>query len=212
MTESEWLVSIEPWKMLMCLDAKVWKRKLRLFAVACCRRRWAIIDDTHLRHAVEIADRWADHACTGRELRATKRYARAELFKKLNEGVPNGGIASAVDSLFFLDVYTAANTTSHVTAGLCADVEAEYVAQASELRDIVGNPLRAITHDSSFLTNDVIALAQNIYDTRAFERLPSLAKAIKEAGGDEREVLDHCHQSKAHVRGCWVIDLVLGKA
>jgi hypothetical protein len=54
-------------------------------------------------------------------------------------------------------------------------------------------------------------LASHIYDSRAFDRLPILADALEEAGCKDAEILAHCRGPGPHVRGCWVVDLVLGK-
>jgi hypothetical protein len=54
--------------------------------------------------------------------------------------------------------------------------------------------------------------AQLIYEERRFADLPSLADAIEEAGCDNADVLAHCRAGSEHVRGCWVVDLLLGKA
>jgi hypothetical protein len=43
--------------------------------------------------------------------------------------------------------------------------------------------------------------------------MPILADALQDAGCDNEEVLDHCRAADGvHVRGCWVVDLVLGKS
>jgi hypothetical protein len=54
-------------------------------------------------------------------------------------------------------------------------------------------------------------VSQAIYNNRAFERLPELADAFAEAGGRNPDFLSHCRGPGPHVRGCWVVDLVLGK-
>ncbi|MBA4192540.1 MAG: hypothetical protein C0467_31620 [Planctomycetaceae bacterium] len=76
-----------------------------------------------------------------------------------------------------------------------------------------GNPFRSIVVDPSWLTSTVLSLAKGIYTDRAFERLPILADALQDAGCDSVEILQHCRdESLTHVRGCWVVDLVLGKS
>ena len=84
-------------------------------------------------------------------------------------------------------------------------------AQAAVLRDIFGNPFRPVTADRSWLTSTVVSLAQGIYAERAFDRLPILADALQDAGCEHPDVLGHCRGSGPHVRGCWVVDLLLGK-
>jgi len=87
----------------------------------------------------------------------------------------------------------------------------EEIAQCHLLRDIFGNPFRPVTPDSTWLTSNVTALAQAIYDERAFDRMPILADALEDAGCTNQEILAHCRGVGAHVRGCWVVDLLLGK-
>jgi hypothetical protein len=53
---------------------------------------------------------------------------------------------------------------------------------------------------------------RTIYDERAFDRPPALADAIQGSGCDNADILSHCRGLGPHVRGCWVIDLVLGKS
>jgi hypothetical protein len=87
--------------------------------------------------------------------------------------------------------------------------------QAGLLRDVFGPlPFRPLSTDSQWLTwNDstVIKLAQAIYEERAFDRLPILADALEEAGCSNPDILAHCRGPGPHVRGCWVVDLLLGK-
>ena len=83
--------------------------------------------------------------------------------------------------------------------------------QTSVLREICGNPFRAATISPLWLTSNVVDLALAIYDERASDRLPILADALMDAGCDSADILAHCRSSGPHVRGCWVIDLILGK-
>ena len=81
------------------------------------------------------------------------------------------------------------------------------------LREVFGNPFRPVTFDPAWLTSDVLALARGIYEERAFDRMPILADALQDAGCECDDILNHCRDANAtHVRGCWALDLVLGKA
>ena len=85
---------------------------------------------------------------------------------------------------------------------------------ANLVRDIIGNPFRAIAVNPTWLTwNDgtVTRIAQTIYDDRAYDHFPILADALEDAGCDNADILAHCREPGEHVRGCWVIDLLLGK-
>jgi hypothetical protein len=79
------------------------------------------------------------------------------------------------------------------------------------VRDIFGNPFRPVAVDPSWLTETVVALAEGIYQERAFDRMPILADALEDAGCDDADVLNHCRQPGEHVRGCWVVDLLTGR-
>jgi hypothetical protein len=84
--------------------------------------------------------------------------------------------------------------------------------QAQLVRCVFGNPFHHVTVTPSWLTPTVLALAEGIYAERAFDRLPILADALQDAGCDNPDVLGHCRGGGPHVRGCWMVELVLGKA
>ena len=86
------------------------------------------------------------------------------------------------------------------------------------LRDIFAYPCHPPTIDLSWQTNKAVNLAQAIYDDRQLPsghldtaRLSILADALEEAGCTNAEILDHCRSDWLHVKGCWAVDLILGK-
>ncbi len=90
----------------------------------------------------------------------------------------------------------------------------EHIAQADLIRDIFGNPFRPVAVDPAWLAwNDgaIRKMAQAIYDERAFDRLPLLADALEDAGCADADILAHCRGPGPHVRGCWLVDSLLGK-
>lgn len=78
-------------------------------------------------------------------------------------------------------------------------------------RCIFGNPFRPVALDPGWRTEAVVGLATGIYADRAFARLPVLADALEDAGCANADVLGHCRGPGPHARGCWVVDLLLGK-
>jgi hypothetical protein len=78
-------------------------------------------------------------------------------------------------------------------------------------REVFGNVFGSMTARPEWRTSDVLTLARGIYEDRAFDRMPILADALQDAGCDNTDVLDHCRGPGPHVRGCWVVDLILGK-
>jgi len=89
---------------------------------------------------------------------------------------------------------------------------AELTVQCHLLRDIFGNPFRPVVFDPAWRSDTALSLAKHIYESRDFSAMPILADALQEAGCEGDEILTHCRdESLTHVRGCWVVDLVLGK-
>ena len=82
---------------------------------------------------------------------------------------------------------------------------------AGLFRELVGSPLQPATLDPSWRSATVVALAEQMYASREFSAMPILADALQDAGCEEADILAHCRGPGPHVRGCWVVDLVLGK-
>jgi hypothetical protein len=98
---------------------------------------------------------------------------------------------------------------------------AEGAAQSALLRDLFGNPFRPAALDPAWLTwhdGTIPKIAQTVYDDRDLpsghldpHRLAALADALEDAGCTDQDILGHCRGPGPHVRGCWLIDVVLGK-
>jgi len=88
--------------------------------------------------------------------------------------------------------------------------------QADLLRDIFGNPFRVVPRLSDtareWNRGIVLRLAAESYEKRRFGELPVLADALEDAGCADEAILSHLRSARPHVRGCWVIDLILGKS
>ncbi|WP_158264790.1 hypothetical protein [Blastopirellula marina] len=121
----------------------------------------------------------------------------------------------AFDSLHLVIDYATKAAADHEVMGWSPSEESaarERAAQAELMREIVGNPfLPAAVEPAWLLHNDsqVLEIAQTIYRDRAFDRMPELAAALESAGCTSDEILTHCRQPTDHVRGCWVLDLLL---
>jgi hypothetical protein len=202
MTEEQWQTASEPHAMLEFLQSsgRTSQRKHRLFAVACSRRIWGWIDALG-RTAVDAAENFADGLTGPEELRATRLACQGA-------GGQAAWYAAATNPTI-----AARNAARSAQAGAAirgAEAE-EILAQTALLREIFGNPFRPVTINPPWLTLKVKTLAQCIYDDRAFDHLTSLAATLEEAGCNDTEILEHCRVPGSHVRGCWVVDLVLGK-
>jgi hypothetical protein len=195
MTEREWLTASDPTAMLGELAGRVSDRKLRLFAAACSRRIWDRIDVLG-QAAVEVAEAFADGRAGPEELRAARLACRA------------AGESAAWYAAASSPAVAARNAALSARAALG---ESEAAVQAGLLRDVVGPiPFRAVRLDPAFRTTEVVAIAGRVYESREFGEMPSLANGLGRAGCTSDEFLAHCRSATGHVRGCWVLDLVLG--
>jgi hypothetical protein len=90
--------------------------------------------------------------------------------------------------------------------------KAERKMQTTLVREIFGNPFRPVTFKTEWRTTDVMLLAKGAYQEHAFDRMPILADALQDAGCNNEDMLDHLRDTTTtHYRGCWALDLVLGK-
>lgn len=81
------------------------------------------------------------------------------------------------------------------------------------VRDIFGNPFRETIIKAEWLNwnqRTVRSIAKSIYEDESFEELPILGDALEDAGCDNQLILRHCREHHTHIRGCWVLDLLLG--
>ena len=197
MTEAEWLDSDDLPALWEVARARLSHRQLRLFGVAYC----GFLRKTPHWQDVVVFEPWAELAADG----------------KMTLDEAHAAVQSEQDQDHFFRGLLADDPASRrgpsVTGILALSLGTPDAYQKAQqiLRCIAGNPFRPTVLDSVWRTANVIALAQTIYDDRAFDRLPILADALEDAGCTDRAILDHCRQPGEHTRGCWVVDLVLGK-
>jgi len=225
MTEAEWLGCSDPTAMLNFLAGKASHRKLWLFACGCCRRHSILLADVRCRTAVETGERYADGIASSYEL----AEASEEAFCRRADLGQSGGIleAMAMAAAFAvidpadrdpnLPALTVAESVKFTSAEvlnvaqLAGTTNDEVAAQCHLLRDIFGFIFRPVTVDPRWQTSTVVDLADAIYHERAFDRMQILADALMDAGCDSESIITHCRQLTEHVRGCWVVDLLLAK-
>jgi hypothetical protein len=216
MTAADWLASTKPLNMLQLLRGKASDRKVRLFACACCRRIWHLLpyqanrdlvaavedhpagtfDDPALNEAIVASSSHERNSIDDEGYWAVKYLGRS--YYKL------GPLDSAV--AVALKVVQRVRKTG--------DAAAEEAAQAGLVRELFGNPFQPVTVEPAWLRwngGTVERLARSIHDDRVFDHLPILADALEEAGCDNADMLAHCRGAGPHVRGCWVVDLLLSK-
>ena len=229
MTEAEWLACDDPLVMIDHIggkvsdrkvsDRKVSDRKLRLFACACARLVWHLLDDTRSRDAVEVAERFADGLATGEELVAAWNAA----WNVVRSAARNAAWNVARDAAWNV-AWAAARDAAR---------DAVWARQAVLLRDIVGNPFSPfeeirprrgglIMLDAwyggvyHFPEQPALVMARTVYEQRLPDgRLdPVLLSVLADALEDHDlhpDLLEVLRSPGPHYRGLWPVDLILGK-
>jgi tetratricopeptide (TPR) repeat protein len=212
MTEAEWLACQDLAQMANFLDGRLCdtSRQWQLFTVACCDHAWSLISPWE-ENLVDVLERYAECRATQEEWHTALREHYTHEFgdEDADAGLGYQEGDAAEFALMWAELLASRSPDAEAEAERRTP-EAEQAAQARLLRDIF-NPYRAATVDPAWLTNQVVSLAQAIYGDRAFDLLPILADGLEEAGCSDLELLRHCRSSGPHVRGCWVLDLILGK-
>jgi hypothetical protein len=217
MTEQEWLDCDISATMVEFVRAKTTTRKLQMFAAACFRRLSGLLPDNRQQHAIELPEAMPE-----------EMEVRRGVVRGVRQALPSSDGsygAVAIDDPYFVGLMlyrelvssSTAHHATHAPGGL-ADGAKEQQEQCRLLRDVIGSPFRSLPAiNPDWLIPSVLSLAQAAYEERRFpyrtldnDRLAVLADALEDAGCDNPDILDHCRQKGDHVRGCWVVDLLLG--
>jgi hypothetical protein len=227
MTEQEWLACTDAMKMRECIlhNKKVSERKLRLFALACCCRFLHLLTDERSRHALTVAEEFVEGRITHQERAKVAAAAWEAANDARNNRRTGASIAAAVAAARTVDSDWPLFARRFGSSGELGQQYAWQAVQDSVFftdaneqcalwRDLLGNLFRPVALPSAiFRWKDgcVVQLAETIYEEQSFDHLPILADALEDAGFTDLEILNHCRGPRRHVRGCWVVDLLLGK-
>jgi hypothetical protein len=216
MTKAEWLACADPVQMANWARQRLGMRQLRLYAVASCRRAWDLLPDDRCRAAVEAAEAWADRRLDWATVGARRDEADA-CFQEFDPIAPEHRpqrqlvwAARLAASRTRVDLTRAAY---YVGEALAPDTlrPIQDRLQADLLRDVAGGLFELLPSVRPWQTRDVVALARGIYEERSFGQMRVLADALEDAGCSNLVLLEHCRASHEHVRGCWCLDLVIGR-
>jgi hypothetical protein len=192
---------------------------------ACCLRRWTTAADTeNLNELIDLTEQVADGIIDRRRLwNARTRFPGVD--RLLWMAFASTAMQAAQDGSLECATEVANNDPLYHSLDASQDERRKWWedgfwrerdAQAELLRDLFGPTIaRHIDVPASWLGwNDgcIVRIGQAIYDERAFDRMPILADALEDAGCDNADILNHCREPGEHVRGCWVVDLLLGKS
>jgi hypothetical protein len=240
MTEEEWKVCPFGNSLIRQVRAFNNARKLRLLGVACCRILWPQLTDQRSKAAVEVAERFADQQAGSEEMWAAKSQAewawagirdessiwgwRFWAAKVVLVVADDGRDWEGWTPWILADTVLQYIVKKHLwsddrEAMSVEEIQASMAQFARIVREIIPTPtgiLPPIPND--WLTPTITNLAQTIYVERQLpsglfdnQRLTVLADALEEAGCDNADILGHLRGGGDHVRGCWAVDLVLGK-
>jgi hypothetical protein len=220
MTEQEWLACADPRGLLEYLrgSGTFSERKVRLFVAACCRGDWPLMPAEGDPQGGGGRGEIRGPLRGGRDLRA----AVAAAWKACCRASPKDPHHDRAWAAYALACTAGLRElTARMWGGGCWGnlSTPERAAHAHLLHCIWGNPFRPVTLSPGWQTPQVVALAQAAYDQRELPagtldaaRLAVLADGLEDAGCTEVALLDHLRGPGPHVRGCWAVDLILGKA
>jgi hypothetical protein len=224
MTEAEWQACEDPAAMLRQVGSTPSVRKLRLFLIATARTAWDRMTDARMRDVVLTAERCVEGEAQEEQLQIAKH--------DLIASVMGGSMHEKAEAMgVTFEVWGSLRGLAHC-CGLSSQglqmltrlncwrdgTEVAGTTQPSLLREVIGNPFRAPAFDAARLTPTIAALALAAYDERSLPsgeldvvRLSILADALTDAGCTDDALLSHLRSPGPHVRGCWALDLILGK-
>jgi hypothetical protein len=218
-TKPQWMIA-QPVHTGTYARTKAGKRKLLLYAVGCCRLMWDLLWDYRLRSSVLVAERYADGQATDEERRAASRASMPLSIGTYYRNIPEDLRATvgrlAHDTVGTKAAYAAQGMTEmrYPLGGFTLPDRDGKALLCDMAREVWGNFINPVRADKAWLRwNDrtLPRMAQALYDERAWDRLGVLADALEDAGCEDAAILGHCREPGFHVRGCWVIDLLLGK-
>jgi hypothetical protein len=212
MDEATWQTTDNYTRMMDWLGPRMSKRKRFLFGCATAQMVWDRLTWECNRQAIEITEQHADGLATRKELAAAYQnliwepvmYTEWHIMA-LTDGLPD--LRPSTDPPHQLHEQPRKRTRSGVMRRRWADA----------VRDLVHNPFHPLTIGraaaawSAYYDGAAVKLAQVIYQERRWQDLPILADALEEAGCPAGELLDHCRHQREHFRGCWAVDLLLGR-
>lgn len=206
-------------------------RRLRLFAVACVREVWAYLP-TDARSAVHVAERFAAGRATLDDLRAAAVRVSPRTATPAGHAAAAAGWASAaVHPSTRRLMWDPAEAAREAAAGWALARSApgsptfpnpawrvmfdnwwatHRAYQADLLRDVFPPPGTALAFDPNWRTTAVLELARTIAAAGDFAPLPVLADALEDAGCTADAILTRCRHPGPHVRGSWVVEMILG--
>jgi hypothetical protein len=228
MDEAVWNSCNLLYELLAVARERMSDRQRRLFAVACCRRATRGMHDNRSLRALEVAVRYADGRASDGELYAAQQDASeayidlrdsrlamdsAIVWTRQAELLAQAAALSVTAGIYYAEDAADCVRWALLAANGWRSEQEEESSQCRLLREMVGPVFRAPAVEPAWLAASdgaVRYLAELIDRDAAFDTLPILADALEDAGCSDEDILSHCRGGGEHVRGCWVIDRLLG--
>ena len=237
MTEEEWLDCNDATRSVCFVKRRASERRLRLLAAAWCRDIWPLLTDPRSRAVVETLESVADGKAeftqyegvfrdawsAWRELAARpapcgwaeEKRLQAEVHAARAAASLNWPIASAVGGVIVFAASAVKKASRSLRRPGRPEAKKYRLRQHRSIEEVFGDPFRRVSVERAWLAwngGTVGEVAGAIYDEKRFEDTPILADALEDAGCGDPAILDHLRSERPHVRGCWVLDLLLGKS
>jgi hypothetical protein len=215
------------------------ERKLRLFGVACVRRLSHLFKDERTCHWLDALDEHIEGLISdeeqdrlgnpvidppnadnyqGDDPETSQVGCAWEALCSASEKHPRPFDANTVSGWAIDATYPESRPFDPMDRRRALHNKQEGEVHSAILREIFNNPFRPITINPAWLTPTVNNLATVAYEEHALPsgeldtaRLSVLADALEEAGCTDTDILGHLRSPGPHVRGCWAVDLLLGK-
>jgi hypothetical protein len=227
-TEAEWLAGTDPEPMLEFLFGRTTDRKLRLFACAsarCVHQRlagWAKQLDERIRRSLQVAEQFADGLATKQALSEAAAAAEQACQDAKNRSGVLTRVVGPPESIGRYVAFSDAEDAAWYTMLLARVFSGPtpLAADCDLIRCISHWPPSPARQFDARLRQCGTAqeLARAAYENRRLPegtldptRLALLADALEDAGCTDAGLLGHLRGPGPHVRGCWAVDLVLGK-
>jgi hypothetical protein len=209
-TEQEWLACDDSDRLLRFLSDRPPDRKMLLFAAECYRRVHSFLlpdRQSIMEELLRIAEQ------DGPLSDSTKLEILHSMNRRPQLWNPDMGtyFIARFTAIYTAGIYAYSRQMPGASRINSDDYPAERRSQASVFRHIIGNPFHPVAVAPAWLSAQVLAVARIIYDGRCFQDMPLLGDALEDAGCNHSDILNHCRAVQDHFRGCWVVDLLLGK-
>jgi hypothetical protein len=207
------------------------ERKLRLYLCACAHLCWPLLTP-EARESVVIAEGYADGLIDNAPLEVAFGRARDTYWTGQADQMHRSGDWMTIEGRIVelnrhhqthvgviaawpSEKMTSYNYLGSATEGLLstsADIQRDRCRLLRDICHYPGPPLSSPSLDEIRRSaGPPMALARAIYQDSTFAEMGILADALEDVGFTIDEILGHFRDAANHVRGCWALDLLLGK-